>query len=403
MNFRFTPAALAIAVLASGCANQQGPYPPGGPSLPPPAMSLPGAPADQGPADSSQQAGYLKMPQLESLVAPIALYPDALLSQMLLASTYPLEVAEATLWLRNNAKLSGQALQDALKAQSWSVSVKALVALPDALNLLGNKLDWTQKLGDAYLAQPADLMQAVQALRSRAAQAGNLKSNAQMTVSSDAGSNIVIVPANPQVVYMPAYNPAVVYGGWPYPAYPPYPAYDPAWGMMSFGVGMAVGSALWAPPNWGAGSINVNNANFNNFNHNYNRGPVTPGDIQNQKDAANDWRNNATPQQRAQAQQAAQRAQSDFQRNATPQERAQASQLRQQGQSDMQADRSNPNDWREAGQENALRSEAHSDYNQDRFGGDRYGGDRFGGDRFGGGRFGGGFGGGFGGFRGGRR
>ena len=393
MNFRFTPAALAIAVLASGCANQQGPYPPGGPSLPPPAMSLPGAPADQGPADSSQQAGYLKMPQLESLVAPIALYPDALLSQMLLASTYPLEVAEATLWLRNNAKLSGQALQDALKAQSWSVSVKALVALPDALNLLGNKLDWTQKLGDAYLAQPADLMQAVQALRSRAAQAGNLKSNAQMTVSSDAGSNIVIVPANPQVVYMPAYNPAVVYGGWPYPAYPPYPAYDPAWGMMSFGVGMAVGSALWATPNWGAGSINVNNANFNNFNHNYNRGPVTPGDIQNQKDAANDWRNNATPQQRAQAQQAAQRAQSDFQRNATPQERAQASQLRQQGQSDMQADRSNPNDWREAGQENALRSEAHSDYNQDRFGGDRYGGDRFGG----------GFGGGFGGFRGGRR
>ena len=395
MNVRFTPVALAIAVLASGCANQQGSYS-GGPSLPPPAMSIPGTPAGSAPVDSSQQAGYLKMPELESLVSPIALYPDALLSQMLLASTYPLEVAEATLWLRNNPKLSGQALQDALKSQNWSVSVKSLVALPDALNMLGSKLDWTQKLGDAYLAQPADLMQAVQSLRTRAAQAGNLKSNAQMTVSSDSGSNIVIVPANPQVVYMPAYNPAVVYGGWPYPAYPPYPAYDPAWGMMSFGVGMAVGASLWATPNWGSGSINVNNANFNNFNQRYNRGPVTPGDIQNQRNAANDLRNNATPQERDQARQAAQRAQSDFQRNATPEERSQASQMRQQGQRDMQEDRASPNAWREAGQENAMRSEARGDFNQD-----RYGGDRFGGDRFGGGRFGGGFGG--GGFRGGRR
>ena len=395
MNVRFTPVALAIAVLASGCANQQGSYS-GGPSLPPPAMSIPGTPASSAPVDSSQQAGYLKMPELESLVSPIALYPDALLSQMLLASTYPLEVAEATLWLRNNPKLSGQALQDALKSQNWSVSVKSLVALPDALNMLGSKLDWTQKLGDAYLAQPADLMQAVQSLRTRAAQAGNLKSNAQMTVSSDSGSNIVIVPANPQVVYMPAYNPAVVYGGWPYPAYPPYPAYDPAWGMMSFGVGMAVGASLWATPNWGSGSINVNNANFNNFNQRYNRGPVTPGDIQNQRNAANDLRNNATPQERDQARQAAQRAQSDFQRNATPEERSQASQMRQQGQRDMQEDRASPNAWREAGQENAMRSEARGDFNQD-----RYGGDRFGGDRFGGGRFGGGFGG--GGFRGGRR
>ena len=297
----------------------------------------------------------------------------------------------ATLWLRNNPKLSGQALQDALKSQSWGVSVKSLVALPDALNMLGNKLDWTQKLGDAYLAQPADLMQAVQSLRTRAAQAGNLRSNAQMTVSSDSGSNIVIVPANPQVVYMPAYNPAVVYGGWPYPAYPPYPVYDPGWGVMSFGVGMAVGGALWATPNWGAGSINVNNANFNNFNQRYNRGPVTPGDIQNQRNAANDLRNNATPQERDQARQAAQRAQGDFQRNATPQERSQASQMSQQGQRDMQEDRASPNAWREAGQENAMRSEARGDFNQDRSGG----------DRFGGGRFGGGFGG--GGFRGGRR
>ena len=221
-------------------------------------------------AQSSQQSSNLSMAQLQSLVAPIALYPDSLLSQMLMAATYPLEVAEADNWLKNNSRLSKNQLEDALKNQTWDNSVKSLVSFPEALNLLGNKLDWTQKLGDAYLAQPKDLMQSVQALRAKARQAGNLKSSDQITVSADPQSNIIIQPANPQVIYVPTYNPTLVYGAWPYPAYPPYPVYNPAWGLMSFGLGMAVGAALWSTPHWGSGSITINNNNFNRFNSNFN-------------------------------------------------------------------------------------------------------------------------------------
>ena len=221
-------------------------------------------------AQSTQQSSNLSMAQLQSLVSPIALYPDSLLSQMLMAATYPLEVAEADNWLKSNSRLSKSQLEDALKNQTWDNSVKSLVSFPDALNMMGGKLDWTQKLGDAYLAQPKDVMQAVQALRTKAKQAGNLKSSEQITVSADPQSNIIIQPANPQVIYVPTYNPTVVYGAWPYPAYPPYPAYNPAWGLMSFGVGMAVGAALWSTPHWGSGSITVNNNNFNRFNNNVN-------------------------------------------------------------------------------------------------------------------------------------
>lgn len=221
-------------------------------------------------AQSAQQSNNLSMAQLQSLVAPIALYPDALLSQMLMAATYPLEVAEADNWLKNNSRLSKSQLEDALKNQTWDNSVKSLVSFPNALNMMGSKLDWTQKLGDAYLAQPKEVMQAVQALRAKAKQAGNLKSSEQITVSADPQSNIIIQPANPQVIYVPTYNPTVVYGAWPYPAYPPYPVYNPAWGLMSFGVGLAVGAALWSTPHWGSGSITINNNNFNRFNNNFN-------------------------------------------------------------------------------------------------------------------------------------
>ncbi len=364
----------ALALACSGCAQQSGVSPVFATSdaryAPPPAA----------------QSAYLSLPQLEALVSPIALYPDALLSQMLLASTYPLEVAQAVNWLRQNGNLSAPARETAMQSQKWSSSVKSLVGFPDALNMLGNKLDWAQKLGDAYLAQPADLMQAVQSLRTRAKQAGNLQSSQQIAVSTDVDSNIIIAPANPQVVYIPTYNPTVVYGAWPYAAYPPYPVYDPMWGAMSFGAGMAIGAAFWATPNWGTGSIQVNNVNFNNFNQRYGvRGATTPADIQRQQNAVNDWKNNATPQERQDARQAGQRAQSTFQNNATPQERQQASQLRQEGQSDYQQDRANPNAMRESAQENALRSQGRSDFNQDRFGNSRFGGG-FGGGHFGGGR-----------------
>ena len=221
-------------------------------------------------AQNAQASSTMSMAQLQSLVAPIALYPDSLLSQMLMAATYPLEVAEADNWLKNNSRLSKSQLEDALKNQTWDNSVKSMVSFPDALNMMGGKLDWTQKLGDAYLAQPKDVMQAVQALRAKARQAGNLKSSEQITVSADPQSNIIIQPANPQVIYVPTYNPTLVYGAWPYPAYPPYPAYNPAWGLMSFGIGMAVGAALWSTPHWGSGSITINNNNFNRFNNNFN-------------------------------------------------------------------------------------------------------------------------------------
>ena len=308
---------------------------------------------------AGQQAASLTMPQLQALVAPIALYPDSLLSQVLMAATYPLEVAEAAAWLKSNANLRGDALQDALKNQSWDNSVKSLVSFPDALNTLGSKLDWTQRLGDAYLAQPKDLFQAVQDLRAKAKQAGNLNSGSQITVTQTPQQEIVIAPTNPQVVYVPTYNPQFVYGAWPYPAYPPAPPYYSgasmaAVGLLSFGAGMAVGAALWSTPHWGSGSITINNNNFNNFNRNFNsvnhmsperfggesnwnynaahregvpysnsalnnrygnpaeRSQIDRNNAERYQSARNDWNQKATPQERQQAQDARQRASSEW-------------------------------------------------------------------------------------------
>lgn len=177
----------------------------------------------------SGQANIISLPELQALVAPVALYPDGLLAQMLMAATYPLEVASATIWLQNN-RLTGSAFEAALSQQRWDNSVKSLVHFPEALKLLGNQLEWTHRLGDAYLVQPSELMQAVQALRSHARQTGNLQSGTQMVVSTDPLSNIIIMPTNPDIVYVPTYNPMVVYGPWPYPAYQPYAVYNPGWG-----------------------------------------------------------------------------------------------------------------------------------------------------------------------------
>lgn len=217
----------------------------------------------------SGQANIVSLPELQSLVAPVALYPDALLAQMLMAATYPLEVASATIWLQNN-QLIGQAFEAALAQQRWDNSVKSLVHFPQALKLMGNQLEWTHRLGDAYLVQPAELMQAVQALRSQARQAGHLQSGAQMVVSSDPLSNIIIMPANPEIIYVPTYNPMVVYGPWPYASYQPYAVYNPGWGAVAFGVGIGAGFALWATPYWGYGSIYINNGYYNRFNTVYN-------------------------------------------------------------------------------------------------------------------------------------
>ena len=214
--------------------------------------------------------------QLEQLVAPIALYPDALLAQVLMAATYPLEVVEAARWLKQNPDLKGDALEDALKKESWEASVKSLTAFPQTLEMMNEKLDWTTQLGNAFLAQQSAVMNAVQVLRERAKAAGNLKSNDEQTVKVEdkptgaQSQTIIIQPASPEVVYVPTYNPTVVYGVWPYPAYAPFywypPGYAYASAALSFGAGMAVGSALWGGCNWGRSEVNINVNNYNNFN-----------------------------------------------------------------------------------------------------------------------------------------
>ncbi len=230
------------------------------------------------PASSAQPAGSgatFKQEELDAMLAPIALYPDALLSQVLMACTYPLEIVEAARWQKQNASLKGSALQDALQKQPWDESVKSLTEFPDVLSKLNQDLGWTQKLGDAFLGQQAQVMDTIQSLRAKAQAAGNLKSNEQQTVQSqqDSGKTyIVIQPTNPEVVYVPTYQPTVVYGAWPYPAYPPY--YPPYWAAPGaafvngffWGVGIAAGAALWGGWNWGRGDVNINVNRYNNFN-----------------------------------------------------------------------------------------------------------------------------------------
>ena len=325
---------------------------------------------------SSQSNAPLSQQQLSALVAPIALYPDPLISQILMASTYPLEVGEAATWQKNNSNLTGVALSSALQSQTWDPSVKSLVSFPQALQMMGSDLSWTQKLGDAVLAQQSDAMNAIQVLRAKAKKAGTLESNSQQTVStqgSGSSQTIIIEPANPQVVYVPSYNPTVVYGPWAYPAYPPYAYYPPGYvagtALLSFGVGMAVGAALWGGCHWGGGygggSLTVNNNNFNNFNKNTNN--KWNG---NRNGGSSDWK---PDQQRRNANLGG--GAGDASRNA---ERDQLRQNLQRG--DQGSNRSGDR----AG--NAGDDRAGNRASADRASGDRNVGDRSGGgDRFGGG------------------
>ena len=179
----------------------------------------------------AQQAGYsgqgtpLTAAELEALVAPIALYPDALVAQVLSAATFPDQVAYAENWIQMNPELTGQTLMTAVNAQSWDPSVKALTQFPSVLANMSKNLSWTSSLGEAYGTQAADVMTAVQALRAKAYASGNLVSGSQLSVVQQSPQVIVIQPVNPAVVYVPVYNPAVVYG-YPYvvPAYVPPPA-----------------------------------------------------------------------------------------------------------------------------------------------------------------------------------
>ena len=187
--------------------------------------------------------------QLDQLVAPIALYPDALVAQVLMASTYPLEIVQADRWAKINKTLKGDKLDDALTKQDWDDSVKALVATPTVLAMMNEDLDWTEKLGDAVLAQQADVMDAIQRLSHPGSGERKARHHQQQTVTVTQEADkpmIVIAPTSPEIVYVPYYEPAVVYGAWPYPAYPPY-YFPPAPGYV-------VGGALARGIAWGAAS-----------------------------------------------------------------------------------------------------------------------------------------------------
>jgi uncharacterized membrane protein YgcG len=216
-------------------------------SSPPPADS--GNPTDAAPQDAAQ---------LQALVAPIALYPDSLVAQILTASTFPDQIAIANYWMQQNKSLTGSALMQAVNTQSWDASVKALTEFPSVLNNLANNLTWTSSLGEAYHDQQAEVMTAIQTLRAQAKASGNLKSTPQATVTQQSPQVIVIQPANPQVVYVPEYNPAVVYGT-PYVT-PGYSAGDvAAAGIIGFGAGIAVGALMsggccgWGYSSWNCG------------------------------------------------------------------------------------------------------------------------------------------------------
>jgi hypothetical protein len=236
---------------------------------------------DQKPAAAPEQAA-VKIPadQLDSLVAPIALYPDALLSQTLVASTYPLEVVQLKQWLDQHKDLKGKALADAALKQDWDPSIQALAGLPDLVKQLAGNIKWTTDLGNAFLAQQSDVMDAVQRMRKKAEDAGNLKSSEQQKVETKVVENkqvVIIEQASPEVVYVPSYNPTVVYGApvYPYPpiAYPP-PGYYAAGMAISFGVGVAMGAFWSGGAGWGCGWGGNNNVYINhnnNFVNNSNR------------------------------------------------------------------------------------------------------------------------------------
>lgn len=243
-----------------------------------------GQPASAPPAAAAAQAAPdkppLKQEELDQLLAPIALYPDSLVSQVLMASTYPLEVVEASRWAKKNESLKGDALAKALEAQTWDASVKSLVNFPQVLGMMNEKLDWTVKLGDAFLEQQKQVMETVQSLRAKAKAQGNLETTPEQVVkveSAGATQTIVIESAQPDVIYVPTYNPTVVYGSWPYPSYPPYSYYPPGYVAhpgLAFGVGVACGLAwgyAWGNCNWGHGDVDINVNRNNNFNRNIDR------------------------------------------------------------------------------------------------------------------------------------
>jgi Protein of unknown function (DUF3300)/Chaperone of endosialidase len=237
---------------------------------------------------AAPQQQSLSQGELDALVAPIALYPDALLAQVLMASSYPLEIVQADRWAKANKSLKGDKLDEALAKQDWDGSIKALVATPTVLAMMNDDLDWTEKLGDAVLAQQADVMDAIQRLRAKAEANGKLKTTKEqkVTVTKEADQEVIVIePTSPETVYVPYYEPAVVYGSWDYPDYPPYyfpPA--PGWVVggaiatgIAWGAGLAIGNAIWDGFDWHDHDINVDIDKNVNINKHVDRNNVKTG------------------------------------------------------------------------------------------------------------------------------
>jgi hypothetical protein len=257
------------------------------------------------PVHSAQEPELIPNEKLDALVAPIALYPDPLLAQTLAASTYPLEVIQLQQWIATNKYLKDQALADAVEKQPWDPSVQAMVAFPDVVKLLSDNIAWMTDLGNAFLAQQADVMDAVQRMRARAQRNGNLNTTPEQTVQMqtvEGGEQVIVIePANSEMVYVPSYDSTVVYGDSAY-AYPTLyyasPAYYRAAGALAFGAGIALGAA-WGG-NWGYGckwangDIKINNNN-NKYVSNSNRN-INYGNRPSQEPAGSAWQHN--PQHR---------------------------------------------------------------------------------------------------------
>ena len=222
--------------------------------------------------------------ELDQMLAPIALYPDSLLAQILMASTYPADVAEAVQWAKDNPDQDGDAAVDAVQDKTWDPSVMSLVAFPQVLSMMGEQPDWVQNVGDAFLADSEVVMDTVQNLRKKAKDEGNLETTEQQTVTVEEPSStetiIIIEPANPQIIYVPSYNPTVIYGTWWWPHYTPwyYRPYGYGFGSavvrgIGFGIGIGITNALWGGCRWGRGrgSVNINVNRYNNINVNRNR------------------------------------------------------------------------------------------------------------------------------------
>src|SRR5215469_16991462 len=225
---------------------------------------------------SPAQPQLLKPEELDQVVAPIALYPDNLLAQVLMASAYPIDIVQAERWLRSHKNLKGDQLKAAISKEDWDDSVKSLAATPEVLAMMSEKLDWTEKLGDAVVTQQPDVMDAIQRLRAKAEANDKLKSTKQQTVTSSEVQGrrvIAIAPTDPDTVYVPYYDPAVVYGSWPYPDYPPYywppPPYI-GYGLLAAGLAFGTG---WALGNWWSGGYWGGNINWSGGGNNIN---ITP-------------------------------------------------------------------------------------------------------------------------------